>query len=662
MNFKAKNKAPGVGKSKYRADIDGLRAIAVLLVILCHMEIALFSGGFIGVDIFFVLSGFLITSIIHREISTGTFSFAHFYVRRIRRLLPALAFLLFCCVIAFSTTLSPADLQKFAASLIWVTLFAGNFFFWIHHGGYFSENAKEAPLLHTWSLAIEEQFYFVWPIILVLMVRWLPPRVLLSLSGVALLALAAFSEWALNYSAGASYYLLPTRFFELLVGAVLALSWRYVPKPNRWVAALLSVIALIVLFYLATSLTSASRFPGLNALYVCLATACLLYCGQQANSPVTKLLSLRPMVFVGLISYSLYLWHWPMLVWLNYRGIALSEIGLMIVFVLMLFAAWFSWRFVEQPFRHNQWSLRKLASVWFFAPLCVAGSTLILINVNDGFPQRFTSDVKQIEAALLSHSNEIRGDCHASFSQRTSRPSVDCMLGEKSGQRSGFLFGDSHANHFTGFLDVVGQQRDLAITDFTMDQCPPIFDLEWGASALRANGCVARNQAAREFIQEQQPDIVFLAASWPNISTKLLYQNGESVRNADSIEQLVYAKLYNTLEAIIAAGATPVIIQDIVYAGQHDPKCSLKNAMFGSDMACQLPRSQNDMMQAIYARLKASFGRLEVIDVKPLYCADDVCETSLDGVPLYRDNDHLNHQASELLGVKFLTSRPAFLF
>lgn len=642
-------------KADYRHDIDGLRAIAVLLVVYTHMELPFLTGGFIGVDVFFVLSGFLITQIIYREMQQGEFTFRSFYVRRIRRLLPALVLVLVASLLAFSLILSPQDLQRFTQSILWVLVFIGNFFFWIHHGGYFSDNAKEAPLLHTWSLAIEEQFYFIWPVALLLCIwlipkRWLPLCLLLGM-----LVLTWLSELSLNYTIGASYYLLPTRFFELLMGAVLAIGWKYLPMPGRWFSAIGSLAALAVLVYLAFVLDAGSRFPGYNAFYVCAATAVLLYLGQQKHNWVTQLLSTRPMVFFGLISYSLYLWHWPILVWFRYQDIELSAWANVLVFGLMVLCAWGSWRFVELPFRKAApRSLPKLAGQWFVAPLVLFSGVYLVVSQQQGLPGRFDASVVRIEQALQSHSNVLRGDCHASLRQRSQLPDSGCVFGDITAETTGFLFGDSHANHFTGFLDILGERQGIRIQDYTMDQCPPILGLEWGIQAHRARECRQRNQQAFEHIQQLQPDYVFLAASWPGWNTRNLYRDGQPLTDGELIYQRLLSGLSDTIVQLQNLGIQVVLFQDTAYAGNADPRCTMKSAMFGYQRDCGFSFHPNDMMELLFAELHQKHPKLKLIDVKPFYCKGNRCEAELEGMPLYRDNDHLNHKASELLGHKYL--------
>ncbi|MDP5132079.1 MAG: acyltransferase [Paraglaciecola sp.] len=640
--------------SKYRKDIDGLRAIAVLLVVYAHKGLPFFTGGFIGVDVFFVLSGFLITQIIYREINEGTFSFHNFYIRRIRRLLPALVFVLCASLLAFSFILSPHDLQRLTQSILWVSIFVGNFFFWIYHGGYFGENAKEAPLLHTWSLAIEEQFYFIWPFALIICLWLIPKRFLPIFLSVILLALVWLSEVALNYTLGAAYYLLPTRFFELMTGAVLAIGGHYLPTPKRILSNLGSLIALGVIFYMAVSLDETSRFPGYNAFYVCLATAVLLHLGKQPHNVIAQLLSSKPMVFFGLISYSLYLWHWPILVWFRYQDITLSAFANMCVFAIMVSCAWVSWRFVEKPFRKaTTESLSKLTGQWLALPLVMFSAVALVTIQQAGFPTRFDASVKQIEQALNSHSNIIRGSCHSSLRDRDTLPNPDCLLGDLTAKKTGFLFGDSHANHYTGFLDVLGQAENILIQDYTMDQCPPLIGLEWGSQAYRAKECMQRNAQAWRYIQANKPDYVFLAASWPGWNTRSIYQDGKLISDQDEMYQALKNALITTVSKLQALDLQVILFKDTAYAEHSNNRCALKNALFEKNKDCSFEFVPNQMMDLLISEIMLINPNIITIDIKPFYCVNGRCATSLDDIPIYRDNNHLTHIASSLLGTLY---------
>lgn len=309
-------------KIGYRPDIDGLRAIAVLSVILHHLKAPLVPGGFVGVDIFFVISGYLITSQIFNDVSQGTFSIRQFYQRRINRIIPALVTVITTILVVGWLVLSPRDLTLVLESSIFALLGMSNIFFWREYGNYFSGNAAEAPLLHTWSLGVEEQFYLVWPLIVVLLIKL---RLRYVMIGLTILTVAAgvFSEIAIGLAASASYYLLPTRFFELMIGGTLALAVAHKIAISRSYSGLTFVIGLALIVWSLFGLNKSSSFPGLNAVWPCVGTALLIWSGNSQHA-FSRILTNRPIVFIGVISYSLYLWHWPIISYLNYMDFAIS--------------------------------------------------------------------------------------------------------------------------------------------------------------------------------------------------------------------------------------------------------------------------------------------------------------------------------------------------
>ncbi len=289
--------------------MDGLRAVAVLAVVFYHYGFWQVPGGFIGVDIFFVISGFLITCIIHREMADGHFTIRHFYERRIRRIFPALFAMLTVASIAAWFLLFPVDFEAYAKSLVATAFFSTNFEFW-REVGYFDVAASLKPLLHLWSIAVEEQFYLLFPALLLLVgtsSRWK----LLSVVGILLIASFAFSLWAVSDSSSTAFYLLPSRMWELMMGGVVALA--PLSSLSRWWHEVVALAGAALIAWAIWTYDRWMPFPGLPALAPCLGSALVIYAGVGGNM-VSRVLSAKPVVFVGLISYSLYLWHWPVLV------------------------------------------------------------------------------------------------------------------------------------------------------------------------------------------------------------------------------------------------------------------------------------------------------------------------------------------------------------
>ena len=353
----------------YRSEIDGIRAIAIASVVLFHGWSSAFPGGYVGVDIFFVISGYLITSIIFNEMKAGKFTYLNFYARRARRILPALLAMIAITTTAAFLLFLPDDLTEYGKIVIYTLLFGGNFRL-AATPGYFHHSMQENPLLHMWSLSVEEQFYLIWPTLLALMIRFLPER----RHRLAVLALGALSlvaaEALVHIWPRSAFFHLPTRGWELLAGALLAMN--FIPRiASKAVAESLSAIGLALMIAPLFLYDKETPFPGLAALVPVLGCALVIYSTENERTRVAALLSWKPIVFTGLISYSLYLWHWPIFAFTTYellRPLTFLE-GFLCVLAAVS-AAVFSWRFIEQPFRRRakRPATAPARPEWFFIP------------------------------------------------------------------------------------------------------------------------------------------------------------------------------------------------------------------------------------------------------------------------------------------------------
>ncbi len=334
----------------YRREIDGLRALAVLPVILFHAGFDTFSGGFIGVDVFFVISGYLITTTIIAELEQGKFSIVNFYERRARRIMPALILVMLACIPFAWVLLTPADLYSFAKSLVAVPLFVSNYFFW-KDGGYFETAAELKPLLHTWSLAVEEQYYVIFPLFLMLFWKF-GKRWILATIGFLFFASLVAAQWAAYAKPDAAFYLLPTRCWELLIGAFAAfyLSQINHKEFNKALSEFFGWFGVTLIFFAVFYFTKATPFPGFYTLVPTLGTFLIILFANQ-HTTVGKFLGNKLFVGIGLISYSAYLWHQPVLAFARHWSMDINRylITLLVVFVLAI--SYLSWRYVEQPFR-----------------------------------------------------------------------------------------------------------------------------------------------------------------------------------------------------------------------------------------------------------------------------------------------------------------------
>ena len=642
----------------YRKDVDGLRAIAVILVILSHFKVPFFDGGFIGVDIFFVISGFVISRLILVQRSNDNFSLSTFYIKRVKRLAPALLVMVFLSLGAFGVILSPQDLIKSLEGSLWISAYLANVFHWLNYGGYFSESASSAPFLHTWSLAIEEQFYLLWPLLFIALYRKNSNKLLVIVVSLLVASSALISELSLNFTFGASYYLLPTRAFELGIGCLIGLLGPQIIR-NQLLAHIVSVSALISLFILAITFDENTRFPGLNALYVCIFTAIFIF-KYNERSIGYKILCLPIFQIIGKMSYSIYLWHWPIITWISYRYEIVGPLQIGIATVLTGLFGFMSWRFVENSVRHNK-NISNRASVALFIilPLLL---TMILHQLSlhfNGFAERFSPQVQMLEDSKRFKSNELRGDCHSSLKSYNNLPLSQCVLGDEKGALKGFLIGDSHANHLVGFIDVVAKSKDIAVTDYTLDQCVPLFSLEWGTSNSRAQACKVRNTLINHYIIEHKPDIVYMGGSWPNFGSSSILIDGVVLKDPQTKYSYFQQRLIETIESILQHSARVVLFKDTAFYSEIKPSCPLKKAMYSLTTSCEIPYLENEMMAVIFEKVRAHFSveEVEIIDTKKYYCKDETCNLAMDNTLVYIDEDHITFEASKLFGALYLKSQ-----
>lgn len=444
---------------KYRPDIDGLRAVAVLSVLAFHIRLRGIQGGFVGVDVFFVISGYLISSIVFTEIVESRYSIIGFYERRIRRIFPALFAVLAVFSVFAVIYLLPTELVAYSKSMLAATASASNFYFW-KHSGYF-DAPTSYPLLHTWSLAVEEQFYILFPLFLLLVRKFFPTRLRLSVVVLFCASLVA-SAVVVSQDRATAFYMPYTRAWELLLGTILSLGM--FPSLRRaWQRNLATIVGLGLIAFSVIYYTEQTLFPGLSALAPCMGSALIIGAGESGSSLIGKLLSWRPVVFVGLISYSLYLWHWPIIV-LQQMGVLVGanaipsqriaallsghRLDMIVDVVLSMVFGILSWRFVERPFRSGR--LRLSGRPLFM----LAGAVMIvLIGLSswavlaNGFGGRFPADA--LEVAAVHHDSEeiVRTGCFITSDYHFEKYNYNlCLRLDDSGKRNNYLLlGDSHS-------------------------------------------------------------------------------------------------------------------------------------------------------------------------------------------------------------------------
>ncbi|WP_053158295.1 acyltransferase family protein [Pseudomonas sp. P1.8] len=619
-----------MNQGKYRSDIDGLRAVAVIAVLLHHLNTRLLPGGFVGVDIFFVISGFLITSQVFSEVKRNAFSLKGFYQRRINRIVPALVTVLLATVVVGAFILSPVDLIRLNVSALFSLLGVSNVYIWIKYGNYFAADASEAPLLHTWSLGIEEQFYVIWPLFIVLLYR-LAPRYVLPVLAIGVVAAVGVSEYATGVFATAAYYLLPTRFFELMLGGLLGI---YLHQPRvigKLAAHGFALAGYLLIGFSLFALNPYSTFPGLNALIPCLGAASLILAGSGDRH--SRLLTSRPMVFVGLISYSLYLWHWPLIAYLNYLAIPIDLPVATLLIAASVLLSWLSWRYVEVPFRRSgaTWHFSRVFTRRFALPaLGLAAIAALSLHFN-GFSQRFSPGVSALEAMTLSKPSEVRSGCHVPNALYGTAPNENCRLGAKKEGLDGIMIGDSFANHFTGMVDILAKPNNIALMDYTMDSCPPIIGYTAEMPPVYAEHCAKRNERVFNLIEQNKYRYVVLAAIWP-----------KDDRARDIVEASIQRVVENSGQVIV------------ILSNQHIEKaasCPIRRLMFGTERDCSVSQSA---LPPYWAHVRTRFPQVRFIDPNQVICPAGVCSPIIQGQLLYLDDSHLNEVGSRFIGSTLL--------
>ncbi len=460
---------------KYRADIDGLRAIAVLAVIFFHAEIPGFTGGFIGVDVFFVISGFLISSVILKEINAEKFSIVRFYERRVRRIFPALfaviAFVLFVSSFLFDFT----SFRDLGESITYTTLFTSNILF-SHKTGYFDATSSQLnPLLHTWSLAVEEQFYIFFPLLLITIQRFNKKKYAGWLIGILFLSLLS-SIYGVYFKQSSPFFLAHTRAWELLTGSILALEIISPPKSRLW-SNLLSLSGLSLIIYSICFYTQATPFPGLNAIPPVLGSLLVIYSGTHISSGVKKLLSLKPLVFTGLISYSLYLWHWPLIVFANYSIFRkLTPIEILAIIITTFIISAFSLKFIEQPFRGKEPLVPNKIRLFIYSSITIFFFSIIGITIylQNGMPYRHP----EANAAIINQTNDSLwinyGDKIIQLNKNVAIGKKPPLIGPQDVSPTFILYGDSHANAL--LLAVSNNAAQYKVSGYNMIRCTRLFE------------------------------------------------------------------------------------------------------------------------------------------------------------------------------------------
>lgn len=619
--------------TKHRADIDGLRAIAVCSVLFFHFKVLpdYVRGGFIGVDVFFVISGYLISAIIFRDMDRGRYRILEFYDRRVRRIFPALFAMFAACSVGAVLLYFPSEVRSTGHAIMASILFVSNILFY-QESGYFDRGSESNPLLHTWSLSVEEQFYVVFPL-LVLALRRCTQRQRLVVIAAAALASFVWAASSVRTDAGAAFYLPHLRAWELLLGSILALN--PIPIRSRVIADIVGIGGLLVLAVSFYVITTSTTFPGPSALAPCLATAAVIWAGTARDNSVTRLLAIGPVQFIGKISYSLYLWHWPVVVF--YRLFKEPErFDKLAMIAISVALATISWRFVEQPFRMNgRWPAIRTVSISAACMLVIAAGAAALPTVS-----RLAWDIppaatEVMQFAQIDETHMRSGECFFTHAAPRDWEAFRKQCLQMRPDRENILIlGDSHAAHLWAGLQ--GRFKDVNFLQATAGGCKPI------PSGSRSAPCREMlRYVVDEFIPQYRPDAIIISGRWTAGDIGFVSEVAKSLSR--------YSRIIISGPMVEYTQALPRLLATAIASGRNPAEFAARyripdQRQIDADLAARLTKDNI-----------AYFSPYRAI------CPDTCTVWVRPGIPIEFDGSHLTKEGSAFVAERFLplgTSSP----
>ena len=616
---------------------------------LFHIDAGLLPGGFAGVDIFFVISGFLITGIVCNGLEAGSFSIVEFYRRRIKRIGPVLAVVVLTTVVLGILILLPDDLTALGRSAVASLVFVANLYFEQSiDDSYFASSSDTIPLLHIWSLGVEEQFYLVWPAVLLISAKLLSRRQLLCLAVLIGVGSVMLSQYYVDSDPMRAYYRLPSRVFELLAGAAcfFATTLRVRPVRSRWAREGMAAVGAVAVLVSLVFVTEDSGFPGINALPVTLGTAALLVAGSEATTTIGSVLATRVLVGIGLISYSLYLWHWPILAYLRYLFVDLVPMlaigAFTITFVLSVASYWI----IERPTRRISWSFRCVAAAFALAPFAVVLAVAIWLTLTDGFGpygpsyQRALAEADRISSAASAYSYVCQTRSFGPSLLHDSRCFVNGE-GRNPEETPILLWGASQAAHYIGILGAVARSIGFSFRNAEHNACPPLIapSRSYVAIAERADACAESQKAVEQELGRF--DTVILGGAWQSYSTRAGFE----------------LDLRETVRELRIRGHDVILLGQVPFMPRFDRACEQK-ALKVTLLRCRERNSglpyQPKPFNAVLKDIADGFSGVTYFDVDKMICPKERCSAYLGRIPIYCDQSHLNMAGSWALGQRYL--------
>nr|WP_281058967.1 MULTISPECIES: acyltransferase family protein [unclassified Mesorhizobium] len=631
----------------FRPDIEGLRALAVAGVVAFHFGLTALPGGFAGVDIFFVISGYLITRQLVTEISgTGRLDFLRFYARRARRLLPAALFVIAATLAAGAIILSPEEQTLYSKGAMWASAYMINLWLIRWSFDYFANDAANNPFIHYWSLSVEEQFYLAWPALLML-AAWLKPgkRTIMLAIGIAGLVSFAVCAWLTTISQPWAFYFSPLRAWEFAAGGLASMAPAWLLQKRPWLALALSLAGLAMIAFAYLTFSEEAPFPGFLALVPVAGTVLLLLAGAAgARVGVNAALALPPLQWVGKLSYSLYLWHWPVIV---YAGMLVEELTFpqrLACLALTLALSALSYHLIENPIRRNGWLMANAARALVPA-LLLTGTGVAAAYGNAALAVRHQDPEQREIAASAAEPATARAEaCVEGYDTVTPKP---CTFG--NGRRMIALFGDSHADHWSTPLIEAGKKNGYRVETWLKSSCRP-SRFSFFVAKLNRNyrECDQwREQAMKEIIAAK-PSLVVISELALTSSRKMAAGKGEP----DTPDAVWQAGLRSTLTTLSKAGLKIAFIRDVPFNDENIDTCVARALWRNKTPSlCDQTRSYaaNDAMAAVEREIVDSVPNASYVDLTDRFCNATTCHVFIDGQLAFRDQHHLATPFAESL-------------
>lgn len=613
---------------RYRSDIDGLRAIAVLLVFAYHLKTPLFSGGFVGVDVFFVISGFLITGIVIKAIDDGKFSFISFFNRRIKRIVPNVFVVSTCTLIAGWFFLLPNDFSSLIKSYFYTSIYSANFYFLDVTGAYFAQATDEMPLLHMWSLSVEEQFYFIWPVILFISLRFYKGNKLGIITIIFAVVSFIISNRIAYTDSGFAYYMLHTRSGGLLLGASLAILHRDYKKIREFNSWIIVLVGTILIIWTSVSLTPNSIFPGVNSAIPSLGALLVIAGGSGFKTNIiSKAFSLKPLALIGLISFSVYLWHWPLIAFSAYLGILDSHAVKLSIFITTIALSVFSLKIIENPIRKSSISFLVSFTTINISFILIASIAFVYSSYTDGMSFRLSNGTLSAKSVDVRFAGLDEGWCHVSAEGVTKIPfsknMEHCHIGDKNGKKKAIYIGDSNAGHFAPFVDELARKASVNVRQLSTQGCWPTLKPEaWGENP---DVCLKFRQEILRSIPNDKYDYIIVANNWERDSRFTSYKTED----------------YNSLFGFYSKHAKKVIILAQMPEFRKNPaECFRRKQCTSNDDFHYLPAMHD--ANAIISAAAKNYKNVEVIDASSYMIRNGKYSPFAMGYLMYHDTGHIS--------------------